>query len=73
MFVDIRIAFLSRAVALVVVLDIQLRLILASPTGSGGFTLLDPKVLLLGVTCYLVLGSQRGLLPTQEEKDKHSA
>lgn len=73
MFVDIRVALLPRAVALVTVLDIELRLINADPTGSGGFTLLDPKALLLGVTCYLALGSQRGLLPTQEGKDKHSA
>lgn len=74
MFVDIRIALLStKAVALVAVLDIELSLILAAPTGSGEFTLLDPRVLLLGATCYLVSGSHHGLLPTQEGKDKRSA
>ncbi|MGH3975579.1 MAG: hypothetical protein ACRDS9_19945 [Pseudonocardiaceae bacterium] len=73
MFVHIRIALLSRAVALVIVLVIELRLILADSTGSGDFTLLDPKIVLLGVACYLALGSQRILPPLQDGKDAHSA
>lgn len=72
-FVEIRVALLSRAVALVTVLAIELRLILADPTGSGGFTLLGPEALLLGIACYLALSSQRGALLSLDGEENHSA
>lgn len=75
MFVYIRIALLSRAAMFVTVLVIELRLILdkvADPSGSGSFTPLDPKTLLLGIACYLALRSKRILPTLQTGKDTHS-
>ncbi len=76
MFVHIRIILLSRAVALMTVLVVELRFILANladPTGSGNFILLDPKTVLLGSACYLALGSNAFCRHCQNGKDAHSA
>lgn len=76
MFVHIRIVLLPRTVALLTVLIIEIRFTLANladPTGSESFTLLDPKIALLGVACYLALSSQRILSLLQDGKDAHSA
>lgn len=75
MFVHIRIVLLPRAVAVMAVLAVELRFILANlgdPAGSDIFTLLDPKTVLLGGACYLALGSQRICRRYQDGKDAHS-
>ncbi len=76
MFVDIKIVLLSRAVVLMTVLAIGLGFALddlAGLTGSGDFSLLDPKALLLGLACYLALGNQCVPPRSQAGKDAHRA